>query len=73
MPPRRRQSPLPRVYALFNAGVRLVAWLTSLAAVLMLAYVGKEWPSKSQVVVAGALGVSFSCKNMCISRKSNIV
>lgn len=64
MPPRRRQRPLPRGYALFNAGVRLVAWLTSLAAVLMLAYVGKEWPSKSQVVVAGALGVSFFLTNI---------
>ncbi|KAJ4211083.1 hypothetical protein NW759_012836 [Fusarium solani] len=63
MPPRRRQRPLPRVYALLNAGVRLVAWLTSLAAVLMLAYVGKEWPSKSQVVVAGALGCAIAMLN----------
>ncbi|RMJ18937.1 hypothetical protein BHE90_005029 [Fusarium euwallaceae] len=63
MPPRRRQRPLPRVYALLNAGVRLVAWLTSLAAVLMLAYVGKEWPSKGQVVVAGALGCAIAMLN----------
>ncbi|KAI8671735.1 hypothetical protein NCS57_00649600 [Fusarium keratoplasticum] len=63
MPPRRRQRPLPRVYALLNAGVRLVAWLTSLAAVLMLAYVGKEWPSKGQVVIAGALGCAIAMLN----------
>ncbi|KAF4989815.1 hypothetical protein FDECE_14584 [Fusarium decemcellulare] len=63
--PRRRQQgqPLPRLYALLHAAVRTVAWLTSLAAVLMLAFVGKEWPSKGQVVIAGALGCAIAMLN----------
>lgn len=61
MPSRRRyhyQARPSRPYALAQAGVRLVAWITSLAAVLLLAYVCKEWSSKSQVIIAGAVGVS---------------
>lgn len=62
MPSRRRyhyQARPSRPYALAQAGVRLLAWITSLAAILLLAYVCKEWSSKSQVIIAGAVGVSL--------------
>ncbi|KAF4340994.1 ferric reductase (metalloreductase) [Fusarium beomiforme] len=63
--PRRRTRPerLSRPYALVHAGVRLIAWVTSLAAILMLAWVGKEWPSKSQVIIAGAVGCATAMLN----------
>lgn len=62
MPSRRRhhhQERPPRPYALLHAGVRLLGWITSLAAILLLAFVCKEWSSKSQVIIAGAVGVSL--------------
>ncbi|KAM5351113.1 hypothetical protein ACJ41O_003836 [Fusarium nematophilum] len=64
MPPRRRRrQQMPRVYALFHAVTRTLAWLTSLAAILLLGFVGKEWPSKGQVVIAGAMGCAIAMLN----------
>lgn len=66
MPSRRRyhyQARPSRPYALAQAGVRLVAWITNLAAVLLLAYVCKEWSSKSQVIIAGAVGCAIAMLN----------
>ncbi|KAF5026674.1 hypothetical protein F66182_1223 [Fusarium sp. NRRL 66182] len=66
MPSRRRQrrpERLPRAYALAHVGLRLIAWITSLAAVLLLAYVCKEWSSKSQVIIAGAVGCAIAMLN----------
>ncbi|KAM0561965.1 hypothetical protein ACHAPJ_002406 [Fusarium lateritium] len=59
---RREQRP-PRAFALLHAGVRLIAWITSLAAILLLAYVCKEWSSKSQVIIAGAVGCAIAMLN----------
>ncbi|KAF5715623.1 hypothetical protein FGLOB1_2982 [Fusarium globosum] len=63
--PRRRNRPerLSRPYAMVHAGVRLIAWITSLASILMLAFVCKEWPSKSQVIIAGAVGCAIAMLN----------
>lgn len=59
MPPQpSRRGRLPRSYALLHAAARALAWLASLGAILLLAYVGKEWPSKGQVIIAGIMGVS---------------
>ncbi|KAF4983584.1 hypothetical protein FZEAL_1034 [Fusarium zealandicum] len=61
--PRRRRTRPSRLYCILHAGARTLAWVTSLAAVLLLAYVGKEWPSKGQVVIAGALGCAIALLN----------
>ncbi|KAH7208802.1 hypothetical protein DER44DRAFT_808895 [Fusarium oxysporum] len=63
--PRRRNRPerLSRPYAMVHAGVRLIAWITSLASILLLAFVCKEWPSKSQVIIAGAVGCAIAMLN----------
>ncbi|WZH44287.1 uncharacterized protein QYS62_005306 [Fusarium acuminatum] len=66
MPSRRRhhhQERPPRPYALLHAGVRLLGWITSLAAILLLAFVCKEWSSKSQVIIAGAVGCAIAMLN----------
>ncbi|KAF5674243.1 hypothetical protein FDENT_10114 [Fusarium denticulatum] len=60
---RNRPQRLSRPYAMVHAGVRLLAWITSLAAILMLAFVCKEWPSKSQVIIAGAVGCAIAMLN----------
>ncbi|KAF5567176.1 hypothetical protein FNAPI_768 [Fusarium napiforme] len=60
---RNRPQRLSRPYAMAHAGVRLIAWTTSLAAILMLAFVCKEWPSKSQVIIAGAVGCAIAMLN----------
>ncbi|KAF4451330.1 hypothetical protein F53441_5674 [Fusarium austroafricanum] len=64
MPPRRQRPARPsRPYALVHAGVRLIAWVTSLASILLLAYVCKEWASKSQVIIAGTVGCAIAMLN----------
>jgi hypothetical protein len=73
--PRRRNRPerLSRPYALVHAGVRLIAWITSLASILLLAFVCKEWPSKSQVIIAGAVGVSNPSPRRLPLRKTDVL
>lgn len=56
-----------------HAGVRLIAWITSLAAILMLAFVCKEWSSKSQVIIAGVVGVSNPSLQCLRLRKTDVL
>ncbi|KAK7427170.1 hypothetical protein QQZ08_006283 [Neonectria magnoliae] len=61
MPPPPRF--LPAHLGLFQAGLRGLAWATGVLSVLLLAYVGKSWPSKGQVVVAGIMGSVIAMLN----------
>lgn len=54
---------LPAHYGLMQAGVRSVSWATGLVAILMLGYVGKTWPDKGQVIVAGLMGSAIAMLN----------
>lgn len=59
---------LPAHYGLMQAGVRSVSWATGLVAIMMLGYVGRTWPDKGQVIVAGLMGVC--CNSEAISART---
>ncbi|KAH8738221.1 hypothetical protein BGZ61DRAFT_489182 [Ilyonectria robusta] len=54
---------LPAHYGLMQAGVRSVSWATGLVAIMMLGYVGRTWPDKGQVIVAGLMGSAIAMLN----------
>jgi hypothetical protein len=60
--PRRRRDPR-WAQKLVVAAARLVAWLTDLAAILVLAYIIKCWPSSGGAVSAGIVGSVIALLN----------
>ncbi|KAH7162197.1 hypothetical protein B0J13DRAFT_430657 [Dactylonectria estremocensis] len=50
-------------YGLVQAGMRTLSWATSLVAVMLLGYLGRTWPDKGQVIVAGLMGSVIAMLN----------